>query len=210
MTTRKMTTGGNMDTKKVDRRVRKTRKQLRDGLARLMEKKSIRDIKVKELVEEVDINRSTFYLHYSDIYDMLSKIEEELIEEIEEALRQYPLGEGRKSMDFLCRMFEIMEENREIYKALCGQNGDANFVVRLENMVGSEALRSLATLFEQVPKREISFLYAYCLNGCLGMVKMWLIYDGKETPEEMAGLMVRMVTNTLREYHDAQEKSAIS
>ena len=53
--------------KKVDRRVRKTKSQLRKGLARLMQEKSIGEITVKELVEEVDINRSTFYLHYSDI-----------------------------------------------------------------------------------------------------------------------------------------------
>ena len=199
-----------METKKVDRRVRKTRKQLRDGLARLMGKKSIRDIKVKELVEEVDINRSTFYLHYADIYDMLCKIEEELIQEIEEALQQYPLGDEHKSRKFLCRMFEIMTENREIYKALCGKNGDANFVVHLENLVAAEALRSLAPLFRQVSKRELSFLYAYCLNGCVGIVKMWLIYDGKETPEEMAGILVRMVTNCLRKYHTDPKGQATS
>ena len=64
---------------KVDRRVRKTKAQLRAGLARLMQKKSIKEITVKELVEEVDINRSTFYLHYTDIYQMLESIEGELI-----------------------------------------------------------------------------------------------------------------------------------
>ena len=64
---------------KVDRRVRKTKAQLRAGLARLMQKKSIKEITVKELVEEVDINRSTFYLHYTDIYQMLESIEAELL-----------------------------------------------------------------------------------------------------------------------------------
>ena len=44
---------------KMDRRVRKTKAQLREGLARLMQKKSIKEISVKELVDEVDINRST-------------------------------------------------------------------------------------------------------------------------------------------------------
>ena len=67
---------------KVDRRVRKTKAQLRAGLARLMQKKSIKEITVKELVDEVDINRSTFYLHYSDIYQMLESVENELMDEI--------------------------------------------------------------------------------------------------------------------------------
>ena len=71
---------------KVDRRVRKTKMQLRQGLARLMQKKSIKEITVKELVDEVDINRSTFYLHYTDIYQMLEKIEEEAMVDIRERL----------------------------------------------------------------------------------------------------------------------------
>ena len=76
---------------KVDRRVRKTKAQLRQGLARLMQKKSIKEITVKELVDEVDINRSTFYLHYTDIYQMLEKIEEEAMLEIREALEGCPV-----------------------------------------------------------------------------------------------------------------------
>ena len=71
---------------KVDRRVRKTKAQLRAGLARLMQKKSIKEITVKELVDEVDINRSTFYLHYSDIYQMLESIETELMDEIAQVI----------------------------------------------------------------------------------------------------------------------------
>ena len=75
---------------KVDRRVRKTKMQLRQGLARLMQKKSIKEITVKELVDEVDINRSTFYLHYTDIYQMLEKIEEEAMVDIREAMEGCP------------------------------------------------------------------------------------------------------------------------
>ena len=76
---------------KVDRRVRKTKAQLRAGLARLMQKKSIKEITVKELVEEVDINRSTFYLHYTDIYQMLESIEGELMDEISHLIDDYAL-----------------------------------------------------------------------------------------------------------------------
>ena len=76
--------------KKVDRRVRKTKSQLRKGLARLMQEKSIGEITVKELVEEVDINRSTFYLHYSDIPTLLREIEDDMMEKMERAVREQP------------------------------------------------------------------------------------------------------------------------
>ena len=52
---------------KMDRRVRKTRAQMRAGLAYLMKTKSIKEITVKDLVEAADINRSTLYVHDTDI-----------------------------------------------------------------------------------------------------------------------------------------------
>ena len=72
--------------KKTDRRVRKTKSQLKTGLAQLMREKSIREITVKELVDAVDINRSTFYLHYSDIPGLLAEVENEMMEEMQRAV----------------------------------------------------------------------------------------------------------------------------
>lgn len=51
----------------LDRRVRKTRRQLKECLTRLLKGKKIQDITVRELAEMADINRGTFYLHYKDV-----------------------------------------------------------------------------------------------------------------------------------------------
>ena len=51
---------------KTDRRVRRTKALLLQGLMQLMETKDVKDISVKELSDQADINRGTFYLHYSD------------------------------------------------------------------------------------------------------------------------------------------------
>ena len=63
---------------KTDRRVRRTKALLLQGLMQLMETKDVKDISVKELSDLADINRGTFYLHYSDVYDMLAQLEDEL------------------------------------------------------------------------------------------------------------------------------------
>ena len=101
---------------KMDRRVRKTRAQMRAGLAYLMKTKSIKEITVKDLVEAADINRSTFYLHYTDIYTMLETIENDLICQVQTAIQEYPLDPAHKdsSYPFISRMFAILDENRDI------------------------------------------------------------------------------------------------
>ena len=61
-----------------DRRVKRTKKILRECLFRLLSEKSIDEITVKELTESADVNRSTFYFYYKDINDMIRQIQDEI------------------------------------------------------------------------------------------------------------------------------------
>ena len=79
-----------MEEKKVDRRVRKTKRQLRLALTKLLQEKPIKDITVREIADMVDINRGTFYLHYKDVYDMLEQVEAEMFEEFNQILNAQP------------------------------------------------------------------------------------------------------------------------
>lgn len=64
-------------TNHTDRRVRRTKKALRDALFELLETKNINQISVTELTTHADVNRSTFYFYYTDLLDMLQQIQNE-------------------------------------------------------------------------------------------------------------------------------------
>lgn len=64
-----------------ERRVRRTRAMILAGFIQLMQQKPVKDISVRELADLVDINRSTFYLHYTDIYDLLEQTENNLMDQ---------------------------------------------------------------------------------------------------------------------------------
>ena len=66
-----------------DKRVRRTKKLLYHELAILMKEKSIDEITVTELTKRCHMNRSTFYLHYSDIHEMVRKAEDSIIGRME-------------------------------------------------------------------------------------------------------------------------------
>lgn len=73
-----------MEEPKTDRRVRKTKKQLRMALTALMMERGVGDITVREIAELADVNRGTFYAHYRDVNDLLAQVEEERVPAAEE------------------------------------------------------------------------------------------------------------------------------
>ncbi len=69
-----------------DRRIRKTRAVLKSSLLSLMKEKSVKHITVKELCDKADINRGTFYLHYTDVFDIEVQIDDFLFRYLDEFL----------------------------------------------------------------------------------------------------------------------------
>ena len=67
-----------------DRRVKRTKKALRDALFTLLEQKSINEITVTELTTLADVNRATFYFYYTDLIDMLQQIQNETYQAFKE------------------------------------------------------------------------------------------------------------------------------
>ena len=65
-----------------DRRVRRSKAQLRQALIQLLQEKPVEEITVRELTERADVNRGTFYSHYQNIYHMLEQVENELFDEL--------------------------------------------------------------------------------------------------------------------------------
>ncbi len=70
-----------------DKRIRRTKKLLRQALTRLMQQKDFQSITVTDVVREADINRGTFYAHYRDVYDLREKIEAEMKKIIKEDIK---------------------------------------------------------------------------------------------------------------------------
>lgn len=187
--------------KKPDRRARRTKAQLRHGLAQLMAEKSVNEATVKELVDMVDINRSTFYLHYTDIYHMLESVENELFEEILHTIRAHPVSPfNENSFPFIEDIFSILFANREICAALLGPHGDIAFLHRIEEML---SYYSLKALYEAFPERmdDLKYAYSYCVAGGVGLIKDWLSRGCQESPQRMAQLTFRLVMNTVSDFH---------
>ena len=70
-----------------DARVRYTKMVITQSFIKLLGKKPLSRITVKEICEAAELNRATFYKHYLDVYDLLDKMEAQFLEELSSVLR---------------------------------------------------------------------------------------------------------------------------
>ncbi len=70
----------------MDLRIQKTKRSIYNAFIELRAKKPLEKLTVKELCEKSQINKSTFYVYYHDVYDLSDKIEDEVISEIMKSL----------------------------------------------------------------------------------------------------------------------------
>lgn len=189
---------------KIDRRVRKTKAQLMQGLIQLMREKDIKDISVKELSDLVDINRGTFYLHYSDIYDMVNQIEDDLFTQFTSILRK-DLAEDPTKLSshhaMLLDIFQVLDSNREITRVLIGPHGDLTFVNRLKDMVKSQ-LESVFQSERNEPGFE--YLFAFIVSGYVGVFETWLMAPEPLSPEYLSSLCVKLISPGLLVFQHPQ------
>ena len=181
-----------------NRSVRNTKKKLRDGLLRLMEEKPINEISVKELTELVDVNRGTFYFHYTDIYDMLRKMEEEFFLNFSETLQNMvPLKES--AYPYLSAIFSVLGENREFCKIMLGPNGDMQFVEQIKKLVSDTCSHIWYEAAPGADSAKFEMYNAFIINGCIGIFQKWLD-DGESggSPEEISQLAATIIHASLR------------
>ncbi len=181
-----------------DRRARRTRTNLEEGLLCLMEQKSINSITVRELTEFVDINRSTFYLHYNDIYDMVSQMENALINQFYNEIEKDREGLERTTQEdvylFMEKAVELLRKNRREILILCGENGDHTFIERLTEVTYKQAHSWLQSILGQnANPMRVELAVSFFCSGCVTLLETWLKSDESISTKAVIDLMFTLV-----------------
>ncbi len=183
-----------------DRRVKRTKKALRESLFKLLNEKSINQISVTELTELADINRATFYFYYADIIDMLEQIQNEVYADFEQLIKD--AGNVSATEDDMIGYLKNILLYIKKDPIMC------RFV--LENDVNHNLQRKIqALMISVIPNSEAVYPadkpahYAtkYALNGIIGCIIAWLtesmITDVDELAKFMASIYLHGSIKTL-------------
>ena len=161
-----------------DRRIRRTRKVLREALAELIQKKELHSITVQELSDKADVHRATFYAHYKDIYDLYQQMEDSAVEELS-AILVYDSSQTYEAI--FQSLINYIYENQKVFQAFL-------LNPKFMNRIVAQAEKNYSVMWQDdlgdlVFSDEWIFLSRYHIQGCLAIITHW-IETGYSRPKE--------------------------
>ena len=181
-----------MTEKREDRRTQYSKRVIREALYELMQKKPLNKISVTELCALADVNRSTFYAYYNDIFDLHEKITKEFytiqrrhINFAASFLRERGDITRLSVADFqvVSRSYlSVVKENKSLYRFVFNTNASRAVLTSIDKVYFHELSRDMAEPLKTIFRRSFSFVS----GGTASLIVDWLENDCADPMEPLS------------------------
>jgi len=173
---------------RTDPRVLRTRQLIRDAFVDLLQETDLEKITVNRIAERATINRVTFYLHYRDIPEMLERLSDDMINEIQTILHDIRNQPRSTDLDWsiLLKVLEHIAENSKFYKVLLASQRIPIFTDKLSNLIVDiitsrrEYKNNSSSKPAVIVSKDIAIWYGS--SAFIGTIVCWLRNDMPYTP----------------------------
>lgn len=173
----------------LDRRTKYTKMVLQNSLFGLLKQKSIDKITVTDICHLADINRGTFYYYYTDVFDLLNQIENELYENFLVYFNQYLESSERNTYLLMIKLFEYLKQEKKIFKVFFSQNGDKDFIKRVYLTAYTSVIEEWKSQKTNLDPQQLDKIFLFVANGSISLIQNWFDTGLKESPEELASFI---------------------
>lgn len=188
-----------METARQDRRVRRTQKLLKESLLELMDQKEFKNISIKDITELADLNRGTFYLHYTDTYSLLQEMESEVLKDFQEIVSDRCNAFEKDSLLHVINpIIEYIEKNKKICKTFFENNASNDFVNRFHLLILKNGTAIIKEQYPNAGEVTLNYFFEFITYGLTGVLKLWLDTDMKQPKEEIALMVDRIIMGTAK------------
>lgn len=179
----------------MDLRIIKTKKALYEALITLLEEKEYEEIKVSDICGVALVNRSTFYAHFSDKYDLfdsfLNDLKQSLINELDEGKQVDNITDYY--LDLIQVFMNHIENNKSTYKSIIVNNRNSIIIDMLYDTIRNDCKKRLEEisnpLNKEIPNEIIIEFY---LGAIVNLGITW-INNSKYTKEEMINYLNKLL-----------------
>ena len=154
------------------------------------EHKPLSRITVREICEEAQINRSTFYAHYQDVYDVVERVEKQMSEDL--TRRTLETVESASSIsDVFVEIFRYVGDYREFYTFYFSEMHTSGVIDLAWELIGDRASTLSYKDLGYKSQKELEYHGEFFISGFTALLRRWLATGCEETPQEMMEILAR-------------------
>ncbi len=171
-----------------NQRVRLTKKLFKSSLVELLKENSIYNISVTELCKKAELNRSTFYKYYENIFDVMADIEYDVINEGGKCIKEI---NGKDINDIYKSVNELLlniKENKDAYFVIMNKENDSEFYQNMLKKVIDFFKHQTKLLNINIEDNE-NYIYSYIISGSASVIKNWINLNFDKPSMEIAKLI---------------------
>lgn len=178
--------------KKENQRVALTKRLLREALFRLLQTETLNKITITKLCREADVNRATFYHHYSTPRDVLMEAATDIAMDLKTL--SPPTLSPAEAEQYMTQICAYLKEKADIIKVLYLCQTDDNLVTALtevhQYIWETDQPIVPSSMLDNDNSRLISTFF---ISGAYQLIRLWLMEDITKTPEEIAHLICSVI-----------------
>lgn len=152
----------------MDRRIIKTKAAIKKYLAETYSKNPNAKMNISVLCEAININRSTFYLHYNNIYSVIEEFEMEIIN----GIKSICIENSKNIESLIEKLCAYIKDNNDVVKTLLyvAQTHFLNLMIRECYELASNSYK-IKDLNPGVTK---DYVITFVITGSFGIFKKWI------------------------------------
>ncbi|WP_406238865.1 TetR/AcrR family transcriptional regulator [Nocardia sp. NBC_01009] len=178
-----------------DRRVRRSRRALRDSMVSLVLERGYANVTVEDITDRADLGRATFYTHYTDKDDLLNNVVTDLIEDLQERLRPLiPASSAGFTGKPVLELFRHAAEERDTYRVILRGEGDGRALRRFiddRTAAAAQVFAARAEAHGTAPKIDVEILARAWVGEQVAVLQWWLETDPPPMqPEQVTDMLL--------------------
>lgn len=177
---------------KMDLRVSKSTRSMQEALLRLLAKKELHKIQIKELTEEANVSRQTFYLHYQnkeELYESCVKVFfDDVNHKIESCLREYPDKAKNRLLIYIIDIFKSELEELKLLISVANKDLITDSM-KVPTALIMETLGMTSIIRERSEVQQELFI-EYMTGGMYRVMRYLVKNERQMTTEEMTDEMM--------------------
>lgn len=187
-----------MQEKKIDLRILKTKKVIYDALEYLMKEKPFEEIKVSDICSKALINRSTFYAHYNDKYDLLAEFINNLKNNLTLELNKNENIKNSKEyyLEMIRLFLDHLDASKDTYVAIMINNQNSITMDILYDIIHKDIVKQIEDINNKgkIPLEIISKFY---LGAVFNVCIEWLKSNNKYSKKDILNYMSLLLPDKL-------------